>query len=149
MSSRYGTTLRLDVLALLPGSAQGSMEDGMSSLGDKLRSARLTRGATIAEVARIGGVQERAISRVEGGTRPDPWRLAALARGYDLPLDEVVGDYIADMPADQRRGLVEFSRSLVSVTPLEGDAGERAVERLADEVRGERQRIRKARGQAS
>jgi transcriptional regulator with XRE-family HTH domain len=68
------------------------------NIGLRLRTARAKKGLTLMEAARRSGVTRQTISFVERGYEmPQDTTLAALARVYDLPIDELLA--LADAEA--------------------------------------------------
>jgi transcriptional regulator with XRE-family HTH domain len=61
------------------------------SLARRLRVLRAERGLTLRQVEEITGVDKHTISNVERGeSKPYDATLARLARGYDVPIDELL-----------------------------------------------------------
>jgi transcriptional regulator with XRE-family HTH domain len=72
----------------------------LDAVGPRLRSLRRQRGATLAELSEQTGISVSTLSRLEsGGRKPTLELLLALARAYQVPLDELAG---APAPGDPR-----------------------------------------------
>jgi len=72
----------------------------LDAVGPRLRALRQQRGATLAGVSAATGISVSTVSRLEsGGRKPTLELLLALARFYQVPLDEFVG---VARPADPR-----------------------------------------------
>ena len=64
----------------------------LGAVGPRLRALRQQRGATLASVSAATGISVSTLSRLEsGGRKPTLELLLALARAYQVPLDELVG----------------------------------------------------------
>src|SRR5438876_5750684 len=96
-------------------------ESMLSSVGPRLRAVRQQRGATLASVSAATGVSVSTLSRLEsGGRKPTLELLLAMARAYQVPLDELVG---APAPADPRiraRPVRRNGRTLIPLTRQPG-----------------------------
>src|SRR3984893_2309808 len=85
-------------------------------VGPRLRSTRQRRGATLAELSETTGISASTLSRLEsGGRKPTLELLLALARAYQVPLDELVG---APPPGDPRIRIRPVRRGGRPLTPL-------------------------------
>jgi transcriptional regulator with XRE-family HTH domain len=93
----------------------------LRAVGPRLRSLRRLRGATLAELSEVTGISVSTLSRLEsGGRKPTLELLLALARAYQVPLDELVG---APAPADPRireRPMRRNGRTLIPLTRRPG-----------------------------
>jgi transcriptional regulator with XRE-family HTH domain len=102
----------------------------LDGVGPRLRALRRRRGGTLAGLSEATGISVSTLSRLEGGGRkPTLELLLALARAYQVPLDELVG---APTPADPRvraRPLRRNGRTLIPLTRQPG--GIRAYKMLA------------------
>ncbi|MFD5000301.1 helix-turn-helix domain-containing protein [Streptomyces buecherae] len=88
----------------------------LDAVGPRLRALRRARGLTLAGVAASIGVSESTLSRLESGQRrPSLALLLPLARGYDVPLDDLVG---APRTGDPRIHLTPISRFGMTFVPL-------------------------------
>jgi transcriptional regulator with XRE-family HTH domain len=66
------------------------------SLAHKVRVLRAERGLTLREAASLTGVAKETISDIERGLRhPHDPTLAKIARGYDVPVEELLAEPIA------------------------------------------------------
>jgi transcriptional regulator with XRE-family HTH domain len=93
----------------------------LGAVGPRLRALRRQRGATLAGLSELTGVSVSTLSRLEsGGRKPTLELLLALARAYQVPLDELVG---APAPADPRiraRPVRRNGRTLIPLTRQPG-----------------------------
>ncbi len=93
----------------------------LNEVGPRLRALRQRRGGTLAEVSEVTGISVSTLSRLEGGGRkPTLELLLALARAYQVPLDELVG---APEPGDPRvraRPVRRGGRTLIPLTRRSG-----------------------------
>lgn len=89
----------------------------LDAVGPRLRALRRQRGATLAELSEVTGISVSTLSRLEsGGRKPTLELLLALARAYQVPLDELAG---APAPADPRiraRPIRRHGRTLIPLT---------------------------------
>ncbi len=112
----------------------------LDAVGPRLRALRRRRGGTLAELSESTGVSVSTLSRLEsGGRKPTLELLLALARAYQVPLDELVG---APPPGDPRiraRPVRRGGRTLIPLTRQPG--GIRAYKMIvpAGEPVGEQQ----------
>ena len=101
----------------------------LSAVGPRLRALRQQRGTTLASVSALTGISVSTLSRLEsGGRKPTLELLLALARAYQVPLDELVG---LPPPADPRiraRPLRLRGRTVIPLTRQPG--GPRAFKML-------------------
>jgi transcriptional regulator with XRE-family HTH domain len=93
----------------------------LSAVGPRLHALRQQRGATLAGVSAATGISVSTLSRLEsGGRKPTLELLLALARAYQVPLDELVG---IPPPADPRvraRPVLRDGRTLIPLTQRPG-----------------------------
>src|SRR2546429_6980455 len=93
----------------------------LGAVGPRLRALRRQRGATLAGLSELTGISVSTLSRLEsGGRKPTLELLLALARAYQVPLDELVG---APAPADPRiraRPVRRNGRTLIPLTRQPG-----------------------------
>jgi transcriptional regulator with XRE-family HTH domain len=93
----------------------------LGAVGPRLRAVRRDRGATLASVSAATGISVSTLSRLEsGGRKPTLEFLLALARAYQVPLDELVG---LPPPADPRvraRPVRRGGRTLLPLTQWPG-----------------------------
>lgn len=72
-------------------SLSGPLSDVIDAVGPRLRSLRLQRGATLAQLSATTGLSVSTLSRLEsGGRRPTLELLLPLARAHQVQLDELV-----------------------------------------------------------
>jgi len=97
------------------------MESTLESVGPRLRSLRLARERTLADVAEETGVSVSTLSRLESGDRrPTLELLLPLARAYAVSLDELVD---APPTGDPRVNLRPVTRHGMTMVPLTKRAG--------------------------
>src|SRR5260370_11624095 len=93
----------------------------LDAAGPRLRELRRRRGGPLAGLSETTGISVSTLSRLEsGGRKPTLELLLALARAYQVPLDELVG---APPPGDPRirtRPLRRGGRTLIPLTPQPG-----------------------------
>ncbi|WP_199443655.1 helix-turn-helix domain-containing protein [Umezawaea beigongshangensis] len=95
---------------------EGPTEDVLDAVGPRLRALRRGRGITLAELSMTIGVSESTLSRLESGQRRATLELLlALARVYDVPLDDLVG---APRTGDPRIHLKPVHRFGMIFVPL-------------------------------
>jgi transcriptional regulator with XRE-family HTH domain len=88
----------------------------LDAVGPRLWALRQQRGATLASVSAATGISVSTMSRLEsGGRKPTLELLLALARTYQVPLDELVG---VPPPADPRVHAKPIIRSGRTIIPL-------------------------------
>jgi transcriptional regulator with XRE-family HTH domain len=111
----------------------------LESVGPRLRGLRQRRGSTLAEVSEATGISVSTLSRLEGGGRkPTLELLLALARAYQVPLDELVGTPPGD-PRVRARPVRRGGRTLIPLTRQPGGIRAYQVIVPADEPDGEQQ----------
>jgi transcriptional regulator with XRE-family HTH domain len=88
----------------------------LGAVGPRLRALRRQRGATLAELSEATSISVSTLSRLEsGGRKPTLELLLALARAYQVPLDELVG---APDPGDPRIRIRPVQRNGRTLIPL-------------------------------
>ena len=93
----------------------------LDAVGPRLRELRRRRGGTLAEISEATGISVSTLSRLEsGGRKPTLELLLALARAYQVPLDELVG---APPPGDPRIRIRPVRRSGRTLIPLTRQPG--------------------------
>jgi transcriptional regulator with XRE-family HTH domain len=81
-----------------------------SSLGDRLREARMYRGFSQEEVAEFVGVPRSSISQIENGQRGiDTLELQKISELFECSIDELVNEVPA--PATDSRGIALVARA--------------------------------------
>jgi transcriptional regulator with XRE-family HTH domain len=81
------------------------------SLALKLRVLRAERGWTLNQAAERAGVQPETISDAEHGKRrPYTPTLTKIAKGYDVPVEELLGEAVPLAEASQETGRLEEER---------------------------------------
>jgi transcriptional regulator with XRE-family HTH domain len=89
-----------------------------------LRALRQQRGATLAGVSATTGISVSTLSRLEsGGRKPTLELLLALARAYQVPLDELVGVPPPGDPRIRARPVRRHGRTLIPLTQRPGGPG--------------------------
>jgi transcriptional regulator with XRE-family HTH domain len=92
------------------------LDDVLEAVGPRLRSVRLERGATLAELSQATGISVSTLSRLESGQRrPTLELLLQLARAHQVPLDKLVD---APAPSDPRIRHRPVKRNGVIYIPL-------------------------------
>lgn len=82
------------------------------SLAHKLRVLRAKRGLTLREAASLSGVAKETISDIERGLRhPHDPTLAKIAKGYGLPVEELLEEPVAAGKAEAPRSSPETEAS--------------------------------------
>ena len=112
----------------------------LAGVGPRLRALRRRRGGTLAELSEATGISVSTLSRLEGGGRkPTLELLLALARAYQVPLDELVGAPEVGDPRVRARPVRRGGRTLIPLTRQPG--GIRAYKMIvpAGEPEGEQQ----------
>jgi transcriptional regulator with XRE-family HTH domain len=77
------------------------------TLAQKLRVLRAERGLTLREAEQLTGVDKDTLSKLERGLRhPYDVTLSKLARGYDVPVEELLEEPVplGEAPAKPERG---------------------------------------------
>jgi transcriptional regulator with XRE-family HTH domain len=93
----------------------------LGAVGPRLRSLRQQRGATLASVSAATGISVSTLSRLEsGGRRPTLELLLALARAYQVPLDDLVGVPPPGDPRVRARPVRRHGRTLIPLTQRPG-----------------------------
>jgi len=122
------------------------IEQTLAGVGARLRTLRMRRELTLADVSRESGISVSTLSRLESGTRrPALELLLPLARVYDVPLDDLVG---APEVGDPRVHIRRIPHRGGVLLPLSGRAGGiRVVKQiLPPPKRGERVELKTHRG---
>jgi transcriptional regulator with XRE-family HTH domain len=102
----------------------------LDGVGPRLRALRRHRGGTLAGLSEATGISVSTLSRLEGGGRkPTLELLLALARAYQVPLDELIGAPAPGDPRVRARPLRRNGRTLIPLTRQPG--GIRAYKMLA------------------
>ena len=93
----------------------------LDAVGQRLRTLRQQHQLSLARLSALTGISTSTLSRLEsGGRKPTLELLLALARAYEVPLDDLVG---APPPGDPRvrlRPLRRNGRTLVPLTQRPG-----------------------------
>jgi transcriptional regulator with XRE-family HTH domain len=88
----------------------------IDAVGPRLRSLRQQRQLSLAGLSAMTGISTSTLSRLEsGGRKPTLELLLALARAYQVPLDDLVG---APPAGDPRIRLQPFTRNGRTLIPL-------------------------------
>src|SRR5215472_14436554 len=89
----------------------------LDAVGPRLRALRRQRGATLAGLSELTGISVSTLSRLEsGGRKPTLELLLALARAYQVPLDDLVGAPPAGDPRVRPRAFRRHGRTLIPLT---------------------------------
>jgi transcriptional regulator with XRE-family HTH domain len=92
----------------------------LDAVGPRLRALRRQRGATLAEISELTGISVSTLSRLEsGGRKPTLELLLALARAYQVPLDELAGAPTPD-PRVRAQPVYRNGRTLIPLTRQPG-----------------------------
>jgi transcriptional regulator with XRE-family HTH domain len=112
------------------------------SLAHRLRVLRAERGLTLREAASLTGVAKETISDIERGLRhPHDPTIAKIAKGYGVPVDELLEEPVPLAEASQTRQTEVEERDTPGVAP---DVLSRRVEftaQLADVLEAEIERV--------
>ena len=96
----------------------------LGAVGPRLRALRQQRSATLASVSTATGISVSTLSRLEsGGRKPTLELLLALARAYQVPLDELVGVPPPGDPRIRARPVRRHGRTLIPLTQRPGGPG--------------------------
>lgn len=96
-------------------------QDVLAGVGERLRTLRRARGATLTALAIETGLTSSTLSRLENGKlRPTLEQLLPLARAHGVPLDDLVA---APPTGDPRIHMRPVRRSELIVVPLTRRAG--------------------------
>ncbi|MEU6715699.1 helix-turn-helix transcriptional regulator [Nonomuraea sp. NPDC046802] len=92
------------------------LDDVLQSVGPHLRSLRVERGATLAQLSKSTGISVSTLSRLESGRRkPTLELLLLLARAHQVQLDELID---VPMTGDPRVHMRPFKRNGQTFIPL-------------------------------
>lgn len=121
------------------------IERTLAGVGSRLRTLRMRRDLTLAEVSRESGISVSTLSRLESGERrPALELLLPLALLYDVPLDELVG---APEVGDPRVHIRRIPHRGGVMMPLSrGAGGIRVVKQILPPKAGERVELKTHRG---
>jgi transcriptional regulator with XRE-family HTH domain len=93
----------------------------LGAVGPRLRAVRQQHGATLASVSAATGISVSTLSRLEsGGRKPTLELLLALARAYQVPLDELAGVPPPGDPRVRARPVRRHGRTLIPLTQRPG-----------------------------
>lgn len=93
----------------------------LDSVGQRLRSLRQQRQLSLARLSATTGISTSTLSRLEsGGRKPTLELLLALARAYQVPLDDLVGAPPAGDPRVRLRPFRRQGRTLIPLTQQPG-----------------------------
>jgi transcriptional regulator with XRE-family HTH domain len=93
----------------------------LEAVGPRLRALRQQRGTTLAELSTVTGISVSTLSRLEsGGRKPTLELLLALARAYQVPLDELTGVTAPGDPRIRPRPVRRNGRTLIPLTRRPG-----------------------------
>jgi transcriptional regulator with XRE-family HTH domain len=101
----------------------------LDMVGPRLRSLRQQHQLSLARLSAMTGISTSTLSRLEsGGRRPTLELLHALARAYQVPLDDLVGTPPAGDPRVRLRPFQRNGRTLIPLT--QRPAGPRAYKMI-------------------
>ena len=93
----------------------------LDAVGGRLRSLRQQRQLSLAGLSAVTGISTSTLSRLEsGGRKPTLELLLALARAYEVPLDDLVGAPPAGDPRVRVQPFVRNGRTLIPLTQRPG-----------------------------
>jgi transcriptional regulator with XRE-family HTH domain len=93
----------------------------LEAVGPRLRALRQQHGTTLAELSTVTGISASTLSRLEsGGRKPTLELLLALARAYQVPLDELTGVPPTGDPRIRPRPVRRNGRTLIPLTRRPG-----------------------------
>ena len=93
----------------------------LEAVGPRLRALRQQHGTTLAELSTVTGISVSTLSRLEsGGRKPTLELLLALARAYQVPLDELTGVPPPGDPRIRARPVRRNGRTLIPLTRRPG-----------------------------
>jgi transcriptional regulator with XRE-family HTH domain len=112
----------------------------LDAVGPRLRALRRQRGATLSELSELTRISVSTLSRLEsGGRKPTLELLLALARAYQVPLDELAGVPPTGDPRIRPRPVQRNGRTLIPLTRQPGGIRAYKVIVPAGEPEGEQQ----------
>jgi transcriptional regulator with XRE-family HTH domain len=93
----------------------------LEAVGPRLRSLRQQRQLSLAALSATTGISTSTLSRLEsGGRKPTLELLLALARAYQVPLDDLVGAPPAGDPRVRTQPFRRHGRTLIPLTQRPG-----------------------------
>jgi len=93
----------------------------LDAVGQRLRSLRQERRLSLAALSTMTGISTSTLSRLEsGGRKPTLELLLALARAYQVPLDDLVGAPPASDPRVRLQAVRRNGRTLIPLTQRPG-----------------------------
>jgi len=93
----------------------------LEAVGPRLRALRQQHDTTLAELSTVTGISVSTLSRLEsGGRKPTLELLLALARAYQVPLDELTGVPPPGDPRIRPRPVRRNGRTLIPLTRRPG-----------------------------
>lgn len=96
-------------------------DEVLQGVGPRLRSLRLRRGATLAELSEITGISVSTLSRLESGQRrPTLELLLPLARAHQVALDELVDAPDTGDPRVRLKPVIRDGRTFLPLTRRPG-----------------------------
>lgn len=96
----------------------------LASVGPRLRSLRQEHQLSLAALSAQTGISTSTLSRLEsGGRKPTLELLLALARAYEVPLDDLVGAPPVGDPRVRLRPFRHHGRTLIPLTDRPGGPG--------------------------
>jgi transcriptional regulator with XRE-family HTH domain len=99
------------------------------SLATSLRAARARTGWTLDQVAAESGLSKAYLSRLESGERrPSLATLFDLARTFGVPVSTLLGESLGGVPLAIHGAEQSHSVNGLTVTPISGFSGSRAID---------------------
>jgi transcriptional regulator with XRE-family HTH domain len=96
-------------------------DETLEQVGPRLRTLRIERGATLAELAETTGISVSTLSRLESGQRkPTLELLLPLARAHQVPLDELVDAPETGDPRVRAKPFKRHGRTYIPMTRRPG-----------------------------
>jgi transcriptional regulator with XRE-family HTH domain len=93
----------------------------LDAVGQRLRSLRQQRQLSLAALSEVTGISVSTLSRLEaGGRKPTLELLLALARAYQVPLDDLVGVPPVGDPRVRMQPIRRNGRTLIPLTQRPG-----------------------------
>lgn len=93
----------------------------LDTVGERLRSLRQQRQLSLASLSATTGISTSTLSRLEsGGRKPTLELLLALARAYQVPLDDLVGAPAVGDPRVHLRPVQRHGRTYIPLTQRPG-----------------------------
>jgi transcriptional regulator with XRE-family HTH domain len=119
--STIGPDGRLDKFRCWNSNSQVEADPVLDAVGQRLRSLRQQRQLSLAALSAVTGISASTLSRLEsGGRKPTLELLLALARAYQVPLDDLVGAPPAGDPRVRPQPFLRNGRTFIPLTQRPG-----------------------------